>query len=376
MVLYYAPISGCYAIIRIDPVATLKPFKYSDLVAQAETMSTRKYLVFLEQELSIPGPRDPWYPHSVTAIGPHLPPQVDEKGKTTDMGTPIFPNSKHPRNRPPVHVVPQFPFANCYHWSSFEEIIVRILPRPEEFDDDHAFRLPAEECLKLWAAIGQDTTRMKENLAKREAASESTQPVLGNTTFVDSPLDQPSHTHISRSGPAAPEQHPTTHPTAADHHSLREGLGSKSYLPDEKRQSFHSSSGYSSPNFSVISEDSDPPMDTNPIVELWLELTEHLTEEEIPSPEELYRERDAVAALVMTAIQRLEEENIAKATRNADYDAAQSIKESSNINVKLHSRRHTRWSISHIIQSLKAKTRRAAVRIVYHLRLPYIAVWP
>ena len=242
---------------------------------------------------------------------------------------------------------------------------MRILPRPEEFDDDHAFRLPAEECLKLWAAIGQDTTRMKENLAKREAASESTQPVLGNTTFVDSPLDQPSHTHISRSGPAAPEQHPTTHPTAADHHSLREGFGSMSYLPDEKRQSFHSSSGYSSPNFSVISEDSDPPMDTNPIVELWLELTEHLTEEEIPSPEELYRERDAVAAyvteyfitswhsivnitfysLVMTAIQRLEEENIAKATRNADYDAAaQSIKESSNINVKLHSRRHTRES--------------------------------
>ena len=49
MVLYYAPISGRYAILRMNPVATLEPFQYPDLIMQAQKMSPKKYLVYLDQ---------------------------------------------------------------------------------------------------------------------------------------------------------------------------------------------------------------------------------------------------------------------------------------------------------------------------------------
>ena len=221
------------------------------------------------------------------------------------MGVPIFPNQSHPHNRHPVHPVPDFPFPNCYHWSCFEVMTVRVLPRPEYFEDDHAFRLPVEERIDLWSFREEDSARMMASLAQREA---SPLPVSDQQPIPGSPLTEPfQHPgHVSTTTPQADKGQPPSVWTVPEHSSfenVRE-RGS-SVAPKDSNRSIRSSSMSGSQSCSITSSQlqrwnqPDPPMVANPLVDLWLELTDHVTEESIPSPEELYRERDAVAAYVI-----------------------------------------------------------------------------
>ena len=49
MVQYYAPLSGRYAVVRVNPIAAVERYGYPDIVAQAAAMPTKKYLIYLER---------------------------------------------------------------------------------------------------------------------------------------------------------------------------------------------------------------------------------------------------------------------------------------------------------------------------------------
>ena len=71
MGLLYAPLPGRYAIIRINAVATVEHFQYPDILAAAEAMSTRKYLIYIEQ-VSTPDTLEPSLLHLQLGGGSYI----------------------------------------------------------------------------------------------------------------------------------------------------------------------------------------------------------------------------------------------------------------------------------------------------------------
>ena len=49
MKLLYAPLPGQYAVIRINATETVKELGYLDLIPDADAITCRKYLIYIDQ---------------------------------------------------------------------------------------------------------------------------------------------------------------------------------------------------------------------------------------------------------------------------------------------------------------------------------------
>ncbi|KAI0351942.1 hypothetical protein OH77DRAFT_824922 [Trametes cingulata] len=82
--------------------------------------------------------------------------------KTSSRRTCACPTA-HPRNHPPVHTVPEFPFANCWHWLLWGlEVRVRAMPDGGVFDATNAVHLPPEERTVMGFYWNRDINRRRE----------------------------------------------------------------------------------------------------------------------------------------------------------------------------------------------------------------------
>ncbi|KAI9063909.1 hypothetical protein FKP32DRAFT_1530492, partial [Trametes sanguinea] len=144
----YSPSPGAYAVIRLNPAEMVRHLGDAEATAEAQKMRTKPHLIMLEMvrnsllEMALPFPDRPWYRFrvDVISIATCLCPEEPEKGLTSDMCVPIFPNTAHPTGRTPLQSNPKgrFPYSNCYHW--YQPVIsgVRVRARPEEFDETNA----------------------------------------------------------------------------------------------------------------------------------------------------------------------------------------------------------------------------------------------
>ncbi|PIL33721.1 hypothetical protein GSI_04346 [Ganoderma sinense ZZ0214-1] len=309
-----------YAVIRINPTATvLEDFGYPDILEAARAMRPKPHLVFLESELALSFPHDPWYPYAISPITPCPPPMA--KGHNPEMCVPVFPNTHHRNGREAVRTDREFPYNNCYHWSMAEELKVRVRAKPENFDDGIAVHLPARELMKLWDMTSSDRI-ITERACKmdgpvgedaRLGAAPPTPLVstadLGvGEEILSRAADEVDATALLEEGIRQGRdihQHPSQESIKSEP-STGEGMEhdedvseshSLSKSSDGREVSIHSAASefraiVATGIFGLTNEERK----FWPMVDLWLELADYLKQEDIPDPHELYREYEAALA--------------------------------------------------------------------------------
>ncbi|KAI0350652.1 hypothetical protein OH77DRAFT_1412753 [Trametes cingulata] len=187
---YYCPMPYRYGILRIDALCSVEHLNDSVASEQASKLNTKQYLVYLEQELELPFPDRPWYKFAISPIATALRAEEPEQGLTTDMCIAIYPNTVHPRRRPPLRTIPEFPFSNCYHWL-LPELDVRIRAKPDDgvFDATNAVQLPPRERTAMSYYWNDDINRRQETLHRRAMGLPDEPEPL--STALDCPTDEP-----------------------------------------------------------------------------------------------------------------------------------------------------------------------------------------
>ena len=130
-------LTDTYVVAELDLEATLREVADPEIRAEIQTIKPIRCLMYLDfvraqSCVSLQRPcflltshatqrEMPYYRakachYSAMLIGPSLRSAIPEQFITSDMCTPIFPNTDHPTGYPPVHTEPPFPFTNCYHW--------------------------------------------------------------------------------------------------------------------------------------------------------------------------------------------------------------------------------------------------------------------
>lgn len=243
------------------------------------------------QELELPFPNEPWYRYAVNVVAPCLREEDAEKRITADMCSPIYPNSQHPAGREPLRPDKPFPYANCYHWSGVE-MDIRVLARPEEFDQNQAIALPLREYMRWDELQLEDALRMMSPEGSVIDVPEDLSP----------PPAEPPHnpalpivdTALSSSAPVGPSI-----PSAGDYQAnvpMSASSQSLSDSCDSRTVSSGKSDLDSVDRIMAMGIFSGPNQDLDllPLCELWLDMAPQLKEEDIPSPTGLFEERDEI----------------------------------------------------------------------------------
>ncbi|KAI0350620.1 hypothetical protein OH77DRAFT_1430797 [Trametes cingulata] len=301
----FCPLPRRFAVIQMDPVGMVKHFDDPIALAAAQAMRPKKYLVYLRLPLELSTPTKPWFRYEVYPIATIVRPEDNDEGITSDMVIPIYPNTSHARGRSPIRTETPFPFPNCYHWIK-NRFVVRIRRKAIRYDDTCAVMLGIREHLTLDRGFNEDYDRIHAFQREKLAALEHV------------PADA-QHDHHDRDGasgntaPGActPESH-VVDLADDDVDSLPEGCRIPDDLNDGDTSSI-STQGSDHPSVDTVAAivkldifgfSTDDTVELIPLVDLWYELTDHLTAETIPSPVELYKEWDTIMQIIHDARER------------------------------------------------------------------------
>ncbi|RPD57874.1 hypothetical protein L227DRAFT_200246 [Lentinus tigrinus ALCF2SS1-6] len=234
-------------------------------------------------------------------VAPRLRPVDEHHGATSDMCTPISPNTSHPSGREPLETTPHFPYGNCYHWSDGDcRMDVRVRSRPERFNDDVATTLPARARARLWEYIDEDYGRMERAQALRAKHG------------IESSIITRTHNRTGDNHSLKREDSPT--PTSAASHSINEtDTGFGSFGPEAGCvNALRVQEGDLMDDLidAGLLGDYGDKYDMLPLVDLWLDLPKNLREEDIYMPSGLLAERDAVVRLITEGKRRQKEEAV------------------------------------------------------------------
>ncbi|KAI0350621.1 hypothetical protein OH77DRAFT_1430801 [Trametes cingulata] len=274
-----------YAVIRIDPVAMVEHLNDPIATAEAQRLCPKKYLVYLDNALDLPFPTSPWFRFQVSPIGTTLRPEEPARGVTSGMCIPIFPNEDHPAHRPSIRTRKPFPFSHCYHWVD-NLTTVRIRRIPELYEDAPAIKVGSLQHIRMEKVFAEDCSRINAFVEARQAEEGvprlTPRPLSRGSQ--DSRLSDESSAERDLRAPRCSE------PTPEDVH-LPTGPQINPCLEDLL-------------HMDIFNIAHDPDVQFLPLVDLWFDLAEHLTEDEIPSPLDFYEERKAIARIILDARER------------------------------------------------------------------------
>ncbi|KAI0364944.1 hypothetical protein BV20DRAFT_1039134 [Pilatotrama ljubarskyi] len=289
----FCPLPGRFAVIRMDPVGMVKHYEDPIALAAAQAMRAKKYLVYLHTALDMPTPTNPWFRFEVCPIGTTLRPANEDEGITPDMAIPIYPNTSHPQCRPPIRTEDPFPFPNCYYWIR-NYLTVRIRRKATRYDDAHAVAMGDMQDMRLESSFREDYARI--NAFHREKLASA-----ADASFHG--VKDPRETFTPAQDAGTPDSN-VIHMGADDFDLLREGSAATDHTRSSATSSGSSASVCSEPSsddpiaaimqMDIFGFNVDDTVELMPLVDLWFELTDHLTAETIPSPVELYKEWDTI----------------------------------------------------------------------------------
>ncbi|KAJ2996754.1 hypothetical protein NUW54_g7204 [Trametes sanguinea] len=283
----FCPPSYRYAVIQMDPVGMVKQFNDPLASDAAAAMNPKKYLVYLQRPVGLAPPTDPWFRYRVSLIGTTLRPEDKEKGITSDMVIPILPNTFHPSgHRAPIRTHPTFPFDNCFHWVR-NDMTVRIRRKAVRYDDANAVKVDAVQHLEIDKGFWEDYDRM-EAYASFRADEDS-----GHG-------DEAPHSEDEGDIQSVEADDFDTLPEAlSDARSTDSG-----YPPSGSSSAVSRDSVAALMRMDILGLNMDDTVEFLPLVDMWYELTEHLTKETIPSPFEFYKECDTIMRIIHDARER------------------------------------------------------------------------
>ncbi|KAI9067486.1 hypothetical protein FKP32DRAFT_1563702 [Trametes sanguinea] len=293
----FCPLSRQYAVIQMDPVGMVKHFDDPIALAAAQAMRPKKYLVYLDHAIDLPSLTNPWFRYKVSPIATTLRPEDSEAGITSDMVIPIYPNTYHPSGyREPIHTHPTFPFPNCFHWIK-NTLTIRVRRMATRYDDTNAYKVTFFQHLEIDKAFWPDQLRATAFLQAKRAALEDAAtprdaagPELRRSSLDSSPESRLSVSDVESydsddkdslpDGPEEPVDTDDTDPSASRPatHSVDAAMNSLEALF----------------KMNIFGFEVDDTAELMPLVDLWFELTDHLTAKTIPSPTELYEEHEEI----------------------------------------------------------------------------------
>ncbi|KAH9889307.1 hypothetical protein C8Q73DRAFT_783320 [Cubamyces lactineus] len=259
----------------------------------------------------------------------------------SDMCTPIFPNTSHPTGREPLKPEPEglFPYDNCYHWFAAKLVDVRIKSRAEEFDETNAVALSVLTRIQMVQSWEQDNRQTIENCKTLHPAG---------PTEIRSPLEDVQA--ASQAADAEFEEAEASSLCSARSSHLNHSLDDLAAMDI-----------FSGPNDDV---------DLVPLVDLWIsELGDHLKQEDIPDPQEMYAEFDHIAKIIKEARIRSYAALTAPAQAPDDESSIEHPEE-------CHRRAKPNLKIMRSAKSWGKRAKRLSSRLGRLFFPPYLLLWP
>ncbi|KAI9067449.1 hypothetical protein FKP32DRAFT_261537 [Trametes sanguinea] len=281
----FCPSPGAYAVIRLNPVEMVKHLDDAEALEQAKALTPRFHLIYLLHDMALPFPGRPWYHFDVSPIAPKFRKEDPKRGITPAMCIPIYPNTVHPNGRPPLRPQGVFPFSNCYHWiDNMTE--VRVRARPEGFDETNVVRLSYDSMSDLEEIWVEDIIALAS--ARRAAEAANSQAVANDAKQAEGDAND----HAAEiDGDLSPL--PETLADDADRASVSSTSSASDEVFTDDVTRLATIDIFGGPECDV---------DLVPLVDLWIsELSEHLKEEEIPDPEDLFAECEQIAQIIRDA---------------------------------------------------------------------------
>ncbi|OSC96772.1 hypothetical protein PYCCODRAFT_1462277 [Trametes coccinea BRFM310] len=306
----FCPLSRQYAVIQMDPVGMVRHFEDPIALAAAQAMKPQKYLVYLEFPRDLSTPARPWFRYDVSLIGNTLRSEEPEYGITSEMVIPIHPNTyRTSDNRAPVRTQPPFPFDNCFHWIE-SGLIVRVRRKATRYDDANAYKLNFYEQMEMDKKFLPDHMRIEAFLRAR--ADEAGEADLRLRPHTDSLPHQSFGSRCQSTSPGSDIESRL----GDDVDSLPEGPGAPNDS-DDTDDSDPASPRTLSPDdnsaadiveaffkMDILGFNVDDTAELMPLVDLWFELTDHLTAETIPNPMDLHKEHEEIMRIIHDARER------------------------------------------------------------------------
>ncbi|KAI0774871.1 hypothetical protein BD413DRAFT_611862 [Trametes elegans] len=286
-------------------------------LAAAQAMRPKKYLAYLSLPIDLPTPTYPWFRFEVSLIANTLRAEDVEQGVTSDMVIPIYPNTHHPNTpRQPIYTVPQFPFPNCYHWVR-NDVCVRIRRKVVPYDDSAAIKVSVVQHMAIDEGFYDDYDRL-DAFAASNMRSPSPPPVAPPATRPTSLESAFACSQTASTRDRRPESNGSRNAYRdRDVDSLPEGPDDVDDSgPGQPRGSFATSLAAEEASSAVgavadimrldiFTFNVDDTVELLPLVNLWFEITEHLTAETVPSPTEFYNECDTIMQIIHDARERV-----------------------------------------------------------------------
>ncbi|KAH9855880.1 hypothetical protein C2E23DRAFT_882647 [Lenzites betulinus] len=298
------PMDAYYVVLQMDPVEMVKHFEDPIATAAAQAMRPKKYLFYLQYPDGLIWPNSLWARYHAEPIATTLRPEDHEAGITSDMVIPIYPNTHHPGGTcRSLRPYPSFPFPNCYHW--FDNHMMVRIRRPEtRFNTSRVVRLDVEELQQPNEIFNEYRARVRQYEQDKIAAGERAQHA--------SPKNWDEE-HVA-----------TLHDNASEPHSLANldeeaAMDDVDSLPEGPEDSVpldtpvDAVQGSQCASYDSIAAifmmdpfgfHTDHTEEFIPLVNLWYQLTDHLTPETIPSPLDFYKERDTIIQIIHDARER------------------------------------------------------------------------
>lgn len=239
------------------------------------------------QTIELPWPKRPWYGYYVLPIATTLRLEDPERAISAEMCIPIAPNTSHPTNRPSLATQPPFPFSNCYYWVE-SETSVRIRSGVE-FNDSRAISLPPGARVDLQDMLDEDSDRADDIVEEREEAEAA------------------RHCSVVREGYEGERRSAagSTCSSAPDRQSACEcsNCGASLHAPSSIRAPSINSLVAMAPFDPFGFKEAEDAVYL-PLVDFCFDLTDHLTEGDISSPVDFWKERDAIVGCVASLSHR------------------------------------------------------------------------
>ncbi|KAI8978347.1 hypothetical protein BD414DRAFT_495277 [Trametes punicea] len=299
-----------YAVVRIDPVAMVEHLNDPTATAAARALRPKKYLVYLTSAMDLPFPSSAWFRHLVSLIGTTLRPEEPDRGITSDMVVPIHPNLDRPQGRTPIKTETPFPFGNCYHWVD-NSVTVRIRRKDDLYDDSSAVKVSPQQHVAMTRLFAEDCNRINAFVEARQAEGHAGYEAWyeRNACSADSDDEDNSHGCSWRQVPRR------KHTPSSQDSRLSDNSGDEPRERPMNSADVRACTDASDPSRSRASMDDIYRMDIFnlardddaqflPLVDLWFNLAEHLSEEAIPSPLEFREEQEAMKRIIREARER------------------------------------------------------------------------
>ncbi|RPD70394.1 hypothetical protein L226DRAFT_470235 [Lentinus tigrinus ALCF2SS1-7] len=264
-----------FAVVRMDPVAMVEHLQDPLATNAARAMRPKKYLVYLEFPQDLPMPDSSYCRYRVNAVAARLRPPVPEKGITRDMVVPIYPNTHRARDDVKIASTPVFPFSNCYFWIDARMSLRVRVSRNREYENDSAYQLDISQHVALSDAFEHDFARINQFWRERPTAYveglEAHMDGVFSTALSSLDTDEFAFEDDHMSSDSSLEPDPLLNATPPIPPSITDIL-----------------------SMNVFGWDDDPSFQFIPLVDLWLDLKEHLSEDSIPNPVGLWKEQEWV----------------------------------------------------------------------------------